>query len=115
MFPVDITEKNGPVILAQPHGGTFLPTELSEHYNELGREMADTDWHIHRLYDGLLADASVVEATFSRYLIDANRDPSGSSLYPGQNTTELCPSVDFEGRSIYQKRALNGRTGCGRN
>jgi len=108
MFPVDITEKNGPVILAQPHGGTFLPTELSEHYNELGREMADTDWHIHRLYDGLLADASVVEATFSRYLIDANRDPSGSSLYPGQNTTELCPSVDFEGRSIYQKRGLNG-------
>jgi len=108
MNPVDIFEGSSPVILAQPHGGTFLPTELSEHYNELGREMADTDWHIHRLYDGLLADASVVEATFSRYLIDANRDPSGSSLYPGQNTTELCPSVDFEGRSIYQKRGLNG-------
>ena len=107
MNPVDILKGNGPVILAQPHGGTFVPVELSEHYNELGREMADTDWHIHRLYDGLLSDGSVVEATFSRYLIDANRDPSGSSLYPGQNTTELCPTVDFEGRSIYQKRALH--------
>ncbi|MBC8258236.1 MAG: N-formylglutamate deformylase [SAR324 cluster bacterium] len=102
MNPVQIIEGNSPVILGQPHGGVFIPDQLSEHYNELGREMADTDWHIHRLYDGLLPDATVVEATFSRYLIDANRDPSGNSLYPGQNTTELCPTVDFEGRSIYQ-------------
>ncbi|MBT5795002.1 MAG: N-formylglutamate deformylase [Deltaproteobacteria bacterium] len=107
MNPVKIIDGSSPVILAQPHGGTFVPVELSEHYNELGRKMADTDWHIHRLYDGLLPDASVVEATFSRYLIDANRDPSGSSLYPGQNTTDLCPTVDFEGRPIYQKRALH--------
>ena len=68
--------------------------------------MADTDWHIHRLYDGLLPEVTVVEATFSRYLIDANRDPTGNSLYPGRNTTELCPSVDFEGLPIYQTEAL---------
>jgi len=108
MTPVNIIDGSSPVILAQPHGGTSLPSaedspaELLVTLNERGREMADTDWHIHRLYDGLLQDATVVEATFSRYLIDANRDPSGRSLYPGQNTTELCPTVDFEGRPIYQ-------------
>ena len=111
MTPVNIIDGSSPVILAQPHGGTYLtsakdsPSELLVTLNERGREMADTDWHIHRLYDGLLQDATVVEATFSRYLIDANRDPSGSSLYPGQNTTELCPTVDFEGRPIYQIEA----------
>ena len=113
MNPVNITEGSGQIILAQPHGGTFFPpvddfqNEIIPTLNEIGRELADTDWHIHRLYDGLIQDVTVVEATFSRYLIDANRDPSGNSLYPGQNTTELCPTIDFEGRSIYQKRIDN--------
>ena len=105
MKPVEIFKGNGPVILSQPHGGTFLTPEMTEKLNKRGCEMADTDWHIHRLYDDLLPEVTVVEAKFSRYLIDANRDPSGNSLYPGQNTTELCPSVDFEGLPIYQIEA----------
>jgi formiminoglutamase len=36
-----------------------------------------------------------------RYAIDVNRDPSGQSLYPGQNTTGLCPLTDFDGVPIY--------------
>jgi N-formylglutamate amidohydrolase len=32
---------------------------------------------------------------FHRYVIDANRDPSGASLYPGQNTTGLVPADRF--------------------
>jgi len=79
-----------------------LPPELSKRLNERGLALADTDWHINRLYDGLLLGATVVQATFSRYLIDANRDPSGTSLYPGQNTTDLCPTVDFDGLPIYK-------------
>ena len=105
MSPVEIIAGNSPVILVQPHGGTFLPPDVKGKLNECGRALADTDWHIHRLYDGLLPEATVVQASFSRYLIDANRDPSGTSLYPGQNTTELCPIVDFEGRPIYQNGA----------
>ena len=102
MNPVEISERNGPIILSQPHGGTFLPRELSKRLNERGLTLADTDWHINRLYDNLLLGATVVQATFSRYLIDANRDPSGASLYPGQNTTGLCPTVDFDGLPIYK-------------
>ena len=102
MNPVEILERNGPIILSHPHGGTFLPPELSKRLNERGLALADTDWNINRLYDGLLLAATVVQATFSRYLIDANRDPSGTSLYPGQNTTDLCPTVDFDGLPIYK-------------
>ncbi len=98
MNPVEVSEKSGPVILGQPHGGVFIPPELSSRLNDRGRTLADTDWHIHRLYEGLLTQATVVQANFSRYVIDANRDPSGNSLYPGQNTTGLCPIIDFEGQ-----------------
>src|SRR5690606_6388427 len=59
--------------------------------------LADTDWHIHQLYDGLLDNVTTVRATFHRYCIDANRDPAGASLYPGQNTTTLIPETDFDG------------------
>jgi formiminoglutamase len=38
----------------------------------------------------------------SRTVIDVNRDPSGVSLYPGQNTTELCPTTTFDGEPLYR-------------
>ena len=38
----------------------------------------------------------------SRTVIDVNRDPSGDSLYPGQATTELCPTTTFDGEPLYQ-------------
>lgn len=94
---------DGPILLAQPHSGTRLPDEIAARLNASGRTLADTDWHIDRLYDGLLDDATVVRAPFSRYVIDANRDPENRSLYPGMNTTGLCPTIDFEGGPIYQE------------
>ena len=85
---VKIFEAEGPIILTQPHGGTFLPRGFLKFYNKIGLSMGDTDWHINKLFDGLLNSATVIQALFSRYLIDPNRDPSGESLYPKQNSTE---------------------------
>jgi N-formylglutamate deformylase len=101
MTPVEITRGSSPVILAFPHTGTFVPDDVAARLNDEGRKLRDTDWHIHRLYDGLLADATTVRATFHRYVIDANRDPSGESLYPGQNTTGLIPLTDFDDNPIW--------------
>lgn len=101
MTPFTVTEGDSPVILGMPHGGTWLPDALAARLNDNGRKLADTDWHIDRLYEGLLPGVTVVAATFHRYVIDANRDPSGHSLYPGQNTTELCPTTDFDGQPIW--------------
>jgi N-formylglutamate deformylase len=101
MTPVRVTQGDSPVILAMPHGGTWLPDTLTARLNPVGQALADTDWHIARLYDGLLAGATTVQAGFHRYVIDANRDPAGASLYPGQNTTGLCPVTDFEGQALW--------------
>jgi N-formylglutamate deformylase len=102
MQPIEVKRGDGPLILGQPHGGIHVPDEILIKLNVNGRKLADTDWHIGKLYDGLLPDMTVVSATFHRYVIDANRDPSGISLYPGQNTTSLCPLTDFDGQLIYQ-------------
>lgn len=102
MAVVDIKQGTSPVILGLPHTGTDVPEAIWNRLNDNGRLLADTDWHIHELYDGLLADATSVRATFHRYVIDANRDPAGGSLYPGQNTTELVPTTDFDGKPIWK-------------
>ena len=96
---------DGPIVLGMPHGGTWLPDDVTARLNDRGRLLADADWHIERVYEGLLPSATIVAANFHRYLIDANRDPSGQSLYPGQNTTEICPTVDFDGEPIWQEGA----------
>lgn len=103
MNVVEVQEGDGPVILGQPHGGTHVPDDIFARLNETGQALADTDWHIGRLYDGLLPGATVVASTIHRYVIDANRDPAGTSLYPGQNTTALCPVTDFDGRPIWRE------------
>ncbi|GAB4384518.1 N-formylglutamate deformylase [Albidovulum sp.] len=100
--PVEVIRGDSPLVLGMPHTGTWLPEEVRARLNARGRALADTDWHIERLYAGLLPGATVVRATFHRYLIDANRDPSGASLYPGQNTTGLVPLTDFDGEPIWQ-------------
>jgi len=102
MMPVNVTRGSGPIILGMPHVGTGIPVALSGRLNDTGRAVADTDWWIDRLYDGLLDDVTVVQARYSRYVIDANRDPSGLSLYPGQNTTGVCPTTTFDGADIYR-------------
>jgi formiminoglutamase len=103
MTPVEVVRGDGPVILGLPHTGTAVPAEIFARLNETGRALADTDWHIDRLYRGLLPGATTVRATFHRYVLDANRGPDDASLYPGQNTTGLCPVTDFDGRPIWRE------------
>jgi len=91
----------GPILLAQPHGGIEIPESILTRLNQHGHARADTDWHISRLYAGLAADVTAVSTALHRYVIDANRDPADQSLYPGQNTTSLCPTTTFDGNEIY--------------
>ncbi len=106
--PVEVMRGEGPVILGMPHVGTHVPGDIFDRLNEEGRTLRDADWHVDRLYEGLLADPTIVRATFHRYVIDANRDPSGASLYPGQNTTTLVPLTNFDGAPIWKAGAEPG-------
>jgi len=100
--PYRITHGTGPIILSMPHVGTYVPPPIEARLNAEGRKLRDTDWFVDRLYEGLLPDATVVAATFHRYVIDANRDPEQVSLYPGQNTTELVPRTNFDNEPIWE-------------
>lgn len=102
MTPVEVIRGDGPVVLGMPHTGTLLPEDIRAKLNARGQALSDTDWHIDRLYQGLLPGATIVRATFHRYVIDANRSPEDESLYPGQNTTGLVPTTDFDGAPIWQ-------------
>lgn len=102
MNPIEVSRGDSPLVLGLPHTGTGVPEEVRGNLNERGRQLADTDWHIDRLYDGIAPGATTVRATFSRYVIDANRPPDGASLYPGQATTGLVPLTDFDGEPLWK-------------
>lgn len=100
---IEVARGDGPLVLGLPHTGTELPADVAARLNDRGRALADTDWHVHRLYAGLAPAATTVRTTIHRYAIDVNRAPDGVSLYPGQNTTGLVPLTDFDGEAIWQE------------
>lgn len=96
-----VERRDTPLILAFPHGGTLIPDTLAGRFRSTWWATRDADWHIRALYDGL-AEATMIWTDVSRSVIDCNRDPSGASLYPGQNTTGLCPTETFDGEPLYR-------------
>jgi N-formylglutamate deformylase len=101
---LEIRRGDAPLLLCFPHTGTLIPGE-----EELGlispwSARQDGDWWIDRLYD-FAGDLGVttIRTAISRTMIDVNRDPSGASLYPGQATTELCPTTCFDGEPLYRQ------------
>ena len=98
---VHLHRGDAPLIVAMPHTGTDL-AGLDGQFFSPWRARRDADWHIDKLY-AFAADlgATIVRTAISRSVIDANRDPSGASLYPGQATTELCPTTTFDGEPLY--------------
>ena len=100
---LEIKQGLSPLILCFPHTGPYIPDAINDTLNEQGREKADTDWHLHALYDGLAPEATSIRTCIHRYVIDCNRDPQGKSLYPGQNTTDLVPLTDFDGLPLHKQ------------
>ncbi len=91
-----------PLLVSLPHDGTALPPELAARMTEAARGVPDTDWHVSRLYDfARELGASMLVPAYSRYVVDLNRPPDDASLYPGQNTTGLCPMRRFSGDAVY--------------
>ena len=91
-----------PLLVSLPHDGTLVPDDIAARLTPQARRVPDTDWHIARLY-AFARDlgASVLVPRHSRYVVDLNRSEDDVSLYPGQNTTGLCPTVRFSGEPVY--------------
>ncbi len=97
---------SSPLLVSMPHVGTEIAPDLQPAYVSRALAVEDTDWHLAQLYDFLPAlGASVLTPRYSRYVIDLNRPPDDTPMYPGAANTELCPTRFFTGDALY-------RAGC---
>lgn len=93
-----------PLLVSIPHLGSRIPAGINGQLTDIALQVADTDWHLDRLYRfAAEMGATVLGGQFSRYVIDLNRPPGGESLYPGQTTTGLCPTETFRGEPVYRE------------
>ncbi len=93
---------HAPLLVSLPHDGTRIPEALAARMTPAARAAPDTDWFVSRLYAfARELGASILRPHHSRYVVDLNRPPDDVSLYPGQNTTGLCPDVRFTGEPVY--------------
>jgi N-formylglutamate deformylase len=93
---------SAPLLVSLPHDGTTLPDDIAPRMTAAAQRVPDTDWHVARLYAfARELGASIIVPKYSRYVVDLNRPPDDVSLYPGQNTTGLCPLLQFSGEPVY--------------
>ncbi|WP_169577635.1 N-formylglutamate deformylase [Sinimarinibacterium sp. CAU 1509] len=97
-------EGSTPLLINVPHAGTHIPPAIAEAMNADALRVPDTDWHVDTLYDFAASlGASLMVATHSRYVVDLNRDPQGTALYPGADNSELVPLRRFDCEPIYRE------------
>lgn len=98
-----LTEGEAPLLISLPHDGVELPLDLQPRLTAAGLRVADTDWHVGRLYEPIAQrlGASLLRPRWSRYLIDLNRPANGVPLYPGRRETGLCPLISFADETLY--------------
>ena len=91
-----------PIMVSMPHAGTAIPDDIAARMAPCAQALADTDWHLPELY-GFLGNmgVSTICARWSRYVIDLNRPPEDGNLYPGLDTTGLCPLDTFGREQLY--------------
>jgi N-formylglutamate deformylase len=100
---LEVHRGSKPLIVSFPHTGTDIPEDIEQRLVSAWLARKDADWWVHQLYDmARELGATTIRTKISRTVIDVNRDPSGASLYPGQNTTELCPLTTFDGEPLYK-------------
>jgi formiminoglutamase len=100
---LEIHRGDTPLVVSFPHTGTDLPPDVADRFVSPWLVRKDADWWVDQLYAfATNLGATTIRTRISRSVIDVNRDPSGASLYPGQTTTELCPTMTFAGEPLYK-------------
>lgn len=85
-----------------PHNGEKIPAEIAENMTASALDVVDTDWYMDKIYHFTkIMGCSVINPYYSRYVIDLNRPENDEPLYPGADTTELCPTTQFDSQSVY--------------
>ena len=100
------THTEVPILISFPHSGTFIPQPQRSTYRpERLADIDDTDWFLPELYSfASEMGITMIQANYSRWLIDLNRNPEGQALYSdGRLITNLCSTTDFLGNPIYKE------------
>lgn len=96
------SQGTSPLLVSMPHAGVAVPAEIAARLSSEAQQLPDTDWHLPQLYDFLASmGVSTLVAHWSRYVVDVNRPPHDTNLYPGQDTTGLCPLDTFHKAPLY--------------
>lgn len=99
-----LTPGTRPLLISMPHCGTAIPEAMRGDYVPRALATEDTDWHMPLLYAFAKAmGASVIVPHHARYVIDLNRPPDDTPMYPGASNTELCPTRFFTGEPLYRE------------
>jgi len=92
-----------PLLISTPHAGVYIPDSITCNMTDVGRRSVDSDRHMDKLYNFALdMGASMLVANHSRYVVDLNRPKDDVNLYPGQDTTGLCPVDSFDHAPLYK-------------
>ncbi|MFG6448260.1 N-formylglutamate deformylase [Roseateles sp. BYS180W] len=93
-----------PLLISMPHVGSLIPEDQHHRYTDRALASEDTDWHLEQLYAPIAQalGAGLLIPRYSRYLIDLNRPPQDTPMYPGASNTELCPTRHFTGEPLYR-------------
>ena len=98
-----LTPGSTPLLISFPHAGTHIPADLAARMTEAALQRADVDWHLPQLYAfAREIGAGLLEAHHARHVIDLNRPPEDTSLYPGQDVTGLLPTDTFRKEPLYR-------------
>ena len=90
------------MLISMPHNGQLIPYSIASNMTPTGHQVPDTDWYMDKLYDFAQdLGISIIKPRYSRYVIDLNRNIDGINLYPGANSTELCPTTAFDLSPLY--------------
>lgn len=93
-----------PLLVSIPHTGTYVPPQIAARFASPTMAQGEmTDWHLHELY-AFLPDlgVDVIHATHHRFVVDLNRPPDSSPLYPGRFETGLVPTATFQGANVWR-------------
>ena len=91
-----------PLLISMPHPGTKLLPETASGLTPRAQHLEDTDWHMPLLYQPIRElGASVLSASYSRYVVDLNRPADDKPLY-STATTGLFPGTFFDGEPLFE-------------
>src|SRR5260370_42272577 len=87
---------DAPLLISIPHLGTEIPASLRPLYTDIALSVADTDWHLDRLYDfATEMGATVLGARISRCLSELELPWNAERLFTVHTTTSLLPRAVF--------------------